>query len=124
MFLLTVEWFGLPDDLKRHAEQLEFGFKGQSNDELRQTWLSTAVPLVEKHCLKVPAHHDAETDTYVIDCPFPAQFDAANKRWLLEEGQIGWDEVLGRWKGRGPMNDQYIETIQRGKKSLERLIQA
>ncbi len=28
MFLLTVEWFGLPDDLKKHTEQLGFGFKG------------------------------------------------------------------------------------------------
>lgn len=124
MFLLTVEWFGLPDDLKRHSEQLGFGFKGQSNDELRQTWLSTAVPLVEKHGLSVPAHHDAAEDRYVIDCPFPAQFDAAGKRWLLDAGQISWDDVLVRWKGRGPMNERYIETIQRGKKGLERLIQA
>src|SRR6266567_9137049 len=35
MFLLTVEWFGLPDDLKMHGEQLAYGFKGHSNDELR-----------------------------------------------------------------------------------------
>src|SRR5438046_1504133 len=26
MFLLTVEWFGLPDAMKRHSEQLDFGF--------------------------------------------------------------------------------------------------
>src|ERR1700693_6108912 len=26
MFLLTVEWFGLPDDLKKHSEQLDYGF--------------------------------------------------------------------------------------------------
>src|SRR5918911_460014 len=44
MFLLTVEWFGLPDDLKKHTEQLEYGFKGKSNDQLRQQWLGTAVP--------------------------------------------------------------------------------
>lgn len=122
MFLLTVEWFGLPDDLKRHAEQLEFGFKGQSNDQLRQTWMSTAVPLCEQHGLRIPAHYDAEAGKYVIDCPFPAQFDAEEKRWLLEVGPIGWDEVLVRWKKRGPMNDQYVETIQRGKRGLERLI--
>src|SRR3954451_9917232 len=30
MFLLTVEWFGLPDDMKRHSEQLDFGFKGHT----------------------------------------------------------------------------------------------
>lgn len=122
MFLLTVEWFGLPDELKRHSEQLEFGFKGQSNDELRQTWMSTAVPLVQKHGLKVPAHLDEASGRYVIDCPFPAQFDAEEKRWLLEEGPISWDEVLKRWKARGPMNEQYVDTIQRGKRGLERLV--
>jgi ring-1,2-phenylacetyl-CoA epoxidase subunit PaaA len=122
MFLLTVEWFGLPDDLKRHGEQLGFGFKGKSNDQLRQVWMSTAVPLVHSHGLNVPAHYDELQGKYLIDCPFPSQFDAQNKRWLLEEGPIGWDDVLKRWKKRGPMNDQYIETIQRGKKGLERLI--
>ena len=58
MFLLTVEWFGLPDDLKKHGEQLEYGFKGHSNDELRQIWMSTAVPLCEELHLEVPAHYD------------------------------------------------------------------
>jgi len=124
MFLLTVEWFGLPDEMKRHSEQLDFGFKGQSNDQLRQTWMSTAVPLCEGMGLRVPAHHDAEQQKYVIDCPFPAQFDAENKRWLLEEGPTSWDDVLARWKKRGPMNEQYVDTIQRGKRGLERLIEA
>lgn len=122
MFLLTVEWFGLPDDMKRHTEQLEFGFKGKSNDQLRQVWMSTAVPLCQEVGLSVPAHYDEQQGTYVLDCPFPAQFDAENKRWLLEEGPIGWDQVLARWKRRGPMNESYVETIQRGKKGLERLI--
>jgi ring-1,2-phenylacetyl-CoA epoxidase subunit PaaA len=78
--------------------------------------------LVQSHGLEVPAHYDEHQGKYVIDCPFPAQFDSENKRWLLEDGPIGWDDVLKRWKKRGPMNDQYIETIQRGKKGLERLI--
>jgi len=39
MFILTLEWFGLPDERKRHGIQLEYGFKGKSNDELRQAWL-------------------------------------------------------------------------------------
>jgi ring-1,2-phenylacetyl-CoA epoxidase subunit PaaA len=122
MFVLTLEWFGLPDDLKRHGEQLDFGFKGKSNDELRQTWMSTAVPLCEELGIRVPAHFDQEQSAYHIDCPFPAQFDAERKRWQFEEGPITWDQVLVRWKKRGPMNDQYVETIQRGKKGLERLI--
>ena len=40
MFILTLEWFGLPDDRKRHGIQLEYGFKGKSNDELRQAWMA------------------------------------------------------------------------------------
>jgi ring-1,2-phenylacetyl-CoA epoxidase subunit PaaA len=122
MFLLTVEWFGLPDDLKRHSEQLGFGFKGKSNDELRQEWMSTAVPLARSLGLEVPAHFDDAQEKYSIDCPFPTHFDAKNKRWLLEDGPITWGEVLVRWKQRGPMNEQYVENIQRGKRGLERLL--
>ena len=122
MFLLTLEWFGLPDHLKRHSEQLDFGFKGKSNDELRQIWMSTAVPLCEKLGFSVPAHFDAEQNAFVIDCPFPARFDSEHKRWLLEEGQIEWSEVLQRWRARGPMNEQYVETIQRGRRGLEALL--
>jgi ring-1,2-phenylacetyl-CoA epoxidase subunit PaaA len=64
--------------------------------------------------LHVPAHKDPESDDYRIDVPFPARFDAANKRWLYEEGPIGWDEVLKRWKARGPMNNEYVASLQRG----------
>jgi ring-1,2-phenylacetyl-CoA epoxidase subunit PaaA len=122
MFLLTVEWFGLPDDLKRHSEQLGFGFKGKSNDELRQEWMATAVPLVQGLGLHVPAHYDEDTGRYCVDCPFPAHFDAEQKRWQLELGPVSWDEVLVRWKHRGPMNERYVENIQRGKRGLERLL--
>src|SRR6202140_3706204 len=33
MFMLTVEWFGLPDDLKKHREQLDYGLKGHRTDK-------------------------------------------------------------------------------------------
>jgi ring-1,2-phenylacetyl-CoA epoxidase subunit PaaA len=122
MFLLTVEWFGLPDDLKRHSEQLGFGFKGKSNDELRQEWMSTAVPLVQGLGLDVPAHLDAARGMYCVDCPFPARFDAESKRWLVEDGAVSWDEVLARWRQRGPMNAQYVENLQRGRHGLDRLL--
>jgi ring-1,2-phenylacetyl-CoA epoxidase subunit PaaA len=118
MFLLTVEWFGLPDDMKRHNEQLDYGFKGSSNDTLRQKWLSTAVPFCQSIGIYVPSHYDELEQRWVLECPFPAAFDAENKRWLLEEGAISWDEVLKRWRARGPMNDQYVEQVQRGYKAL------
>jgi ring-1,2-phenylacetyl-CoA epoxidase subunit PaaA len=122
MFLLTVEWFGLPDNLKKHTEQLGFGFKGKSNDELRQTWMSTAVPLCESLGFSVPAHLDDATKTWVIDCAFPAAFDERNKRWHLEDGAIAWDDVLVRWRKRGPMNVQFVEQMQRGNRELAQLL--
>lgn len=124
MFLLTVEWFGLPDSLKRHGEQLDFGFKGKSNDGLRQAWLATAVPLCEQHNLRVPAHLDAEQGLYVLDCAFPMHFDERQKRWRTEDGQVSWDDVLARWKRRGPSNEAFVHSIQRGHGDLMRTMAA
>jgi ring-1,2-phenylacetyl-CoA epoxidase subunit PaaA len=117
MFILTLEWFGLPDERKRHGIQLEYGFKGKSNDRLRQDWMAAVVPFMEEHGLDVPAHRDAGAERWVIDCPFPARFDEERKRWLLDEGPITWDEVLERWRGRGPMNEDYVARLQRGYRS-------
>ena len=114
MFLLTVEWFGLPDDQKRHTEQLDYGFKGRSNDQLRQAWMSKVVPFCEEVGIRVPSHFDAARQQYVLDVPFPARFVPEEKRWALEEGPIGWDRVLARWKGRGPLNKAHVESLQRG----------
>jgi ring-1,2-phenylacetyl-CoA epoxidase subunit PaaA len=118
MFPLTLEWFGLPDGQKRHNEQIEYGYKGSTNDQLRQTWMSHTVPLCESLGLHVPAHYDDEEDTYVIDSPFPAQFDAEEKWWEFEEGEVSWDDVLVRWRERGPKNEEYVEHLQRGYKEL------
>ena len=114
MFILTLEWFGLPDERKHHGIQLEYGFKGLGNDELRQEWMRAVVPFLEEVGIDVPAHHDPEADVYVIDCPFPARFDPERKAWDLSAGAVGWDEVLARWKARGPMNRDYVERLQRG----------
>lgn len=43
MFPMTIEWFGLPDSMKRHSGQLEFRLKGMTNDQLRQTWMASTV---------------------------------------------------------------------------------
>jgi len=69
---------------------------------------------MEEIGIRVPAHFDIETDHYVIDCPFPAQFDEERRSWLLDDGAISWDEVRARWRARGPMNDEYVRTLQRG----------
>lgn len=123
MFLLTIEWFGLPDDLKKHTEQLDFGFKGKSNDELRQTWMNTAVPFCKELGFRVPAHHDEASQRWVVDCAFPAAFDERRKRWLLEEGAITWDDVMVRWKKRGPSNAEFVAHVQRGNRGLAKLLE-
>ena len=115
MFPMTIEWFGLPDDLKRHSGQLEYKLKGLSNDQLRQVWMSSTVPLCEGLGLDVPAHFDSETEGYVLDYPFPCESDDAEKRWVFEDGETTWDAVFKRWKGRGPMNEIYVESIQRSR---------
>lgn len=114
MFILTLEWFGLPDERKRHGIQLEYGFKGMTNDELRQAWMAAVVPFMDEVGLAVPAHHDEATGRYVIDCPFPAGFDEERKAWLLDEGTVSWEQVIERWKRRGPMNREYVNRLQRG----------
>jgi ring-1,2-phenylacetyl-CoA epoxidase subunit PaaA len=121
MFILTLEWFGLPDDRKRHGIQLEYGFKGMSNDELRQTWMGEVVPFFDEVGLDVPAHWDEDAQRWAIDCPFPARFDEDAKRWHLEDGPITWDEVMARWKARGPMNHDYVGRLQRGYRSRRML---
>jgi ring-1,2-phenylacetyl-CoA epoxidase subunit PaaA len=118
MFLMTLEWFGLPDELKRHGEQIDYGLKGKTNDQLRQVWMSTAVPFCESIGIAVPAHHDSTSGRYVIDCPFPQQFDEQEKRWLTEEHEIPWEQVVERWRGRGPANEELVEMIQRGRHEL------
>ena len=119
MFVMTLEWFGLPDDLKRHKEQLGFGLKGKSNDTLRQEWMSTAVPFCESIGIEVPAHLDEASGKYEIDMPFPVEFDEGEKRWLLEDGAITWDQVLARWKRRGPSNEEFVAQLQAGYRELQ-----
>ncbi|HSK97738.1 MAG TPA: Phenylacetic acid catabolic protein, partial [Euzebyales bacterium] len=114
MFILTLEWFGLPDHLKRHKDQVGYGLKGKSNDELRQTWMQAVVPFCEQHGFEVPAHHDGEADEYVIDCAFPMDFDPEAKRWDHARGEITWDDVMARWRARGPANTRFVKQLQRG----------
>lgn len=113
MFPVGVEWFGLPDDEKRHDDQLEYRIKGKSNDELRQEWLSRTVPLCEEIDIDVPAHYDEEADEYVPEYDLPVAFDEENKEWRFDES-ISWSDVMDRWRSRGPANEKYVEMIQSG----------
>ena len=111
MFPMTLEWFGLPDDLKRHNDQLTYKLKGFTNDELRQSWMAKTVPLCEGLGIKVPAHFNEEADKYEMEYEFPIEYNPDEKLWLFDE-HITWEKVFERWRGRGPMNEQYVEMIQ------------
>ncbi|MCL7417335.1 MAG: phenylacetate-CoA oxygenase subunit PaaI, partial [Halalkalicoccus sp.] len=113
MFPIGIEWFGLPDDKKKHDDQLEYRIKGKSNDELRQDWLARSMPLMNELDLDVPAHYDEEADEYVIEYEMPIAFDAANKEWRYDES-ISWSDVMDRWRSRGPANEKYVDLIQSG----------
>lgn len=111
MFPMTLEWFGLPDDRKHHSGQLAYRLKGRTNDQLRQIWMAATVPLCESIGIEVPAHFDDALQQYIIDFPFPCQYDPNDKRWLFDE-PLDWDRVFERWKARGPMNARYVEMVQ------------
>jgi ring-1,2-phenylacetyl-CoA epoxidase subunit PaaA len=111
MFPTGIEWFGLPDELKRHSGQLEYRLKGKTNDELRQTWMDSVVPLCAEVGVEIPAHYNADTGEYDLEYELPCEFDPVEKRWLFED-TITWEQVWERWRGRGPMNERYTEMIQ------------
>jgi ring-1,2-phenylacetyl-CoA epoxidase subunit PaaA len=123
MFPMAIEWFGLPDSMKRHSGQLEYRLKGLTNDRLRQVWMAATVPLCESIGIEVPARRDEATQEFVVDYPFPCEYDEDEKRWLFDEGEIGWQQVFERWKGRGPKNRDYVAAIQEGR-HLRRMLEA
>lgn len=120
MFLMALEFFGVADNLKKRSAQLEYKLKGRTNDELRQKWLSTAVPFCESLGLDIPAHYDEEQEKYVLDVPFPCKFDVENKKWLTDQPDT-WENAIKRFKARGPKNYEFVRRMQKGRHQLEEL---
>lgn len=114
MFPIAIEWFGLPDDKKKHDDQLEYRIKGLTNDELRQKWMDSVVPHCNDIGIDVPAHYDEAAGEYKLEYELPIAFDADNKEWLMDE-HISWSDVVDRWRSRGPANEKYVEMLQSGK---------
>ena len=112
MFPMTVEWFGLPDDLKTHSSQLDYKMKGLTNDQLRQYWMDSIVPFCDELGLEVPVHRNANDTAWELEYELPVFFEENEKRWDLEH-HITWDQVVTRWKARGPRNEEMVEEIQR-----------
>jgi ring-1,2-phenylacetyl-CoA epoxidase subunit PaaA len=82
--------------------------------------MASTVPLCEQLGLNAPAHFDEEKQEYILDYPFPCQYDAIEKRWAFDEGPISWDVVFDRWKARGTMNEIYVESVQRSRMDVGR----
>lgn len=120
MFLMGLEFFGVADELKSRSAQLDYRLKGRSNDELRQKWLSTAVPFCESIGVKVPARLNEQTQKYELTVPFPCKFDVENKKWLLDQPDT-WDGVIERFKKRGPQNEEFVARIQEGAHKMSAL---
>ncbi|UOF89291.1 phenylacetate-CoA oxygenase subunit PaaI [Fodinisporobacter ferrooxydans] len=113
MFLMALEFFGVADELKSRTAQLDYKLKGKSNDELRQVWLSKCVPFCESIGVKVPAHYDEEAGKYVIDVAFPAKLDKEQRKWLVDQPDT-WENVIKRFKERGPENQEFVERVRKG----------
>ncbi len=96
----------------RHPARVRL--QGPDQRRAAPDWMGHVVPFMEEVGLEVPAHYDEASERYVIDCPFPRAFDAETKTWGEE---ITWDEVMVRWKGRGPMNEAYVSKLQKGHRS-------
>ncbi|HEY8342760.1 MAG TPA: Phenylacetic acid catabolic protein [Calditerricola sp.] len=123
MFPLAVEFFGLPDNLKTRNTQLEYRIKGSTNDQLRQKWLREVVPFCESIGVRVPAHYDEEKGEYVLDYPFPCHFDEEAKQWRFDQ-PCTWDDVIARFKRRGPKCEEFVAELRKGYRELARLREA
>ena len=86
--------------------------------------MAAVVPFMDEMGIEMPAHLDEESGAYVVDCPFPAAFDGEKREWDLGAAPITWDEVLVRWRAHGPMNRDYVKTIQRGYRTMHDLAAA
>ena len=99
---------------RRHGIQLEYGFKGKSNDELRQDvdGGGRAVHGRGRHRRPRPLRRGGRALGHRLPVP-GARSTPRRKTWLLDDGPISWDEVMVRWKGRGPMNETTSDGCRR-----------
>ena len=104
------EWFGATDDVKSRMDQLHYRIRGHTNDQLRQQWLAGVVPFCEEVGLTVPAHFDAERQTYVLDYELPILFDETTGKWDFRT--VTWEEKFAQWKRGGPAKLPGIQRLQ------------
>jgi ring-1,2-phenylacetyl-CoA epoxidase subunit PaaA len=96
-FPLCAAWFGMPDSMKKRTDQIAYKVRGATNDQMRQKWLSQVVPYSEELGIKVPAHFDEETGSYVLDYEPPIYLDEETRTWDYGR-RITWEEQQKIWK--------------------------
>ena len=105
-------WYGRPDHLKGHPDQLTYKVRRWTNDTMRYKWLKSATDFADRTGLDVPAKFDEEKQKYVIDgMPYPMTFDSEKMDWEWEE--TTWDRAIGNFKTGGPMRPACYERLQR-----------
>lgn len=109
-FPLAAMWFGLPDHLKTRTDQLTYRIRGQSNDALRQRWLSKVVPFCEKVGINIPAYYDADQGKFVLDYELPILLDEETGKWDFT--QVTWEEQFVQWKKGGPLKTAMFYRMQ------------
>ena len=120
IFIMGLDFFGMPDSHKKRPLQLELGIKGRSNDEMRQQWIASTMGFLNTIGITAPAHQDPVTGRWLLDFPYPCRFDEERRRWLLDQ-PVTWDEVLERFRRHGTYRRHYIERLQSGRREYERL---
>ncbi len=116
MFIMGLDFFGMPDHLKKRSLQLDFRLKGETNDQMRQRWMKSAVGFLDSIQIQAPVHWDSESDSYVTDFPYPCEWDTDQRRWQLDR-PVTWQDVLGRFRTHGPYRREYVEILRRGRES-------
>jgi ring-1,2-phenylacetyl-CoA epoxidase subunit PaaA len=73
--------------------------------------MDSAVPVLEEVGLDVPAHYDEDAEEWVVEYDFPVAFEEEEKNWRFDT-PISWDDVIDRWRSRGPANERYVSMLQ------------
>lgn len=82
--------FGPPDEQSRHgATLMKWRLKLKSNEDLRQSWLTRFVPMIQKHGLEIPDN--------------ALRFDEEMGRWSYTEPD--WQEFRSLLRGGSPVGD-------------------
>lgn len=121
MFIMGLDFFGMPDHLKKRSRQLDFRLKGETNDQMRQRWMKSAMGFLDSIQIQVPVHWDSAQDAYVYDFPYPCEWDDQERRWRFDR-PMEWPDVLARFKQHGPYRREYVDTLRRGRETYLKLL--